>query len=127
MTTYKVGQVFYSASAYDDGSCAIDEWHIRTIRGGYVHSIMKNDITWGKRSKKNGDFGWLKSIPVWTRQKWRVDGAPVARIKSTKLAAIRHEIKNIDADDFNTPEEFEKAKRSLKAMETRAKTKRKFK
>ncbi|NTI22398.1 hypothetical protein G6M87_11065 [Rhizobium rhizogenes] len=108
----------------EDGVCTTEEYHVRTIRGGDVHLIWKLECTWGKRSSKSGDFGWLKRIPAWTRTKWRVSGEPPPHLKTTKLAAIRHELKTAVAGDFDTDEAFEKAKKTLKSMESRARSKR---
>ncbi len=133
VAAYKVGQIFYQVMITDDGCPAVEEWHVRTIRGGYVHAIWKlNRTTWGKRSSKHGDFGWLARIPKWCRKKWKLDPAAVYSFdripddfKTTKLAAIRHEIKSLDPLDYDDPAAFERAGKALKSMATRARGKKK--
>lgn len=114
------GKIFYWCTVdIEDGTCSIEEYHVRTVRGGFVHAIWKNSITWGKLSKKHGDYGWLKSIPEWCREKWRVAADPPAFLKTTKLAAIRHKIKTTKPGDFNDDDIYAKAVRALKSLETR--------
>lgn len=92
---YKVGQVFIECSANDDGAVDFDEWHVRTIRGGKVTAIMFDKVwTWGKLSKKNGDFGWKKNIPKEFRRTWKADGKPW-RMFTTKRQAARDELASV--------------------------------
>jgi hypothetical protein len=114
---WKIGQVLYGVYVDDEtGKCELEEHIVRTIRGGRVYAIHKNSLTWGKLSTKHGDFGFLPNIPDWCRTAWRVDGAP-SFIHTTKLKAIRAELKGrFYIDD---PVILEKAKRTLRAMETR--------
>tara|TARA_X000000950_G_C13724332_1_gene581558 strand:- start:560 stop:892 length:333 start_codon:yes stop_codon:yes gene_type:complete len=58
-----------------------------------VHLTHKiKDITWGKRSRRNGDFGWLKSIPAWCRQSFvEGDDLPIG-FYTTQLAAFKSAI-----------------------------------
>jgi hypothetical protein len=124
---WKVGQIFYYVSTDEEtGKVEFDEYHVRTIRGGFVHAILKAPYTWGKISKKHGDFGWLPRIPKWTREKWPVDGAP-RNMFMTKLAALRDEIKTQDPRNFDDPAIYEKAMKTLRSMETRAKPKKESK
>lgn len=65
---YKVGQVLYEAVGdADTGEVTTDEWKVSAVRDGVVHCIMVCALTWGKRSKKHGDFGWLPNIPKWLK------------------------------------------------------------
>lgn len=92
MTRYKVGQTLYEATINEpDGSFEWNEHVVRTIRGGRVYAILKTSFTWGKRSKKHGDFGWLDPLPKWCRTSWREgDNPPEWRgMATTKLAALR--------------------------------------
>lgn len=83
-------EYFYAWFDDEAGKVVIDKKTLRTIRGGHGYLIEKVPyITWGKLSKKHGDFGWLKSIPWWMRTKFRVaDGVP-AGYGLTKSAAVR--------------------------------------
>lgn len=71
------------------------EYVLRTIRTrngwrwGYWWARIAND-TWGKQSKKNGDYGWLPNAWIGWRTKYAIDdGRPYA---ATKLGAVRNEI-----------------------------------
>lgn len=114
----KVGQTLYNIGVAEDGSPTTETWIIRTIRGGKVTAIWKLSHTWGKRTKKHGDFGWLDPIPAWCRRTWREDG-PIPRwygLFTTKRQAVMHEIKNFHEDDFDTPEQAERFITKLKRM-----------
>lgn len=114
----KVGSIFYSyhAWSYNDGSTEVElkEWHVRTIqcrRGTqtrYGHKRYNADlfnekyvnitakvkgITWGKRSRKNGDYGWLKSIPSCYREQFMVGEPLPYGVFTTKLQALLFAIK----------------------------------
>ncbi|MBV7264352.1 hypothetical protein KCG43_20275 [Photobacterium sp. WH24] len=118
----KVGAILFKAFAcsYDDGSSEVElqEWHVRTIakkRGSqtrrgrkldsnyydqrtYVYVIQKiKGVTWGKLSRKNGDFGWLKSISKNFRESFAV-GEPLPKgMFTTKQAAFKFAIKEHEA------------------------------
>lgn len=107
----------YDAFTYDDGSSTVDlqEWVVRSIqrkRGSqtrynrkapfaeyrqekFVNITRKvNGLTWGKRSRKNGDFGFLKSIPRYCREQFKVGENLPLGIFTTKLAALKFAIKD---------------------------------
>jgi hypothetical protein len=112
----KIGQILYACySDSDTGKVSFEEYHVRTIRKGKVYAILKASFTWGKRSTKNGDFGWLDPVPAWCRQ--RVDGNMCSWIFTTKLQAIRDEIKGHHPDDYVSPEIAEKALKTLQSLE----------
>ncbi|WP_338854207.1 hypothetical protein WE348_23215 (plasmid) [Alteromonas macleodii] len=115
----KVGVVLYKFEAftYDDGSSAVElqEWHVRSIqrkRGTqtsygvkkplaeyyqdkYVNITQKiKGVTWGKRSRKNGDYGFLKSIPEYFRKQFRVGNDLPSGIFTTQLSALKYAIKD---------------------------------
>lgn len=116
----KVGQILYACySDSDTGKVSFEEYVVRTIRKGKVYAIMKAPFTWGKKSSKHGDFGWLDPVPAWCRQ--RVDGDMCSWLFTTKLQAIRAEIKDHHSDDFASPEIAEKALKTLKSLETKNK------
>ena len=114
----KVGLVLYRVTAFtdeEDGKTTIDveQWVVRSIkrkRGTqtrcgfalptaiyrqqrYVHLTHKiKGITWGKRSRLNGDFGWLKSIPTRCRESFAEgDDLPIG-FYTTQLAAFKSAI-----------------------------------
>lgn len=108
----KVGAVLFSAEAYTDDqgrtSTTVSEWVIRSIqakRGSktklgvavpgaeappvFVNLTKKVDfLTWGKRSSKSGDYGWLSSIPAECQAQFAVGGDLPRRIYTTKRAAV---------------------------------------
>lgn len=112
----KVGTILYWLTTENDGSPTVEEYHVRTIRGGKITAIWKLKCTWGKRSTKNGDFGWLDPIPAWTRKSWYI-GAPLPfKFFTTKRQAILDAIKNTTADDFETTAEWEIFNAKIKRM-----------
>ncbi|AKE44810.1 hypothetical protein AU106_gp179 [Sinorhizobium phage phiM9] len=130
----KIGQIYYTVFTDEsDGKVSIEEYHVVTIRGDYVYAAWKIDgITYGKKSKKAGDFGWLRPLPDWTRKKfhrkeceknWKITPDKIG-LYTTKLQAIRAEIKEQDELNFDEPALFEKAMRTLKSMETRERNKK---
>lgn len=122
---WKVGQsLFRVLTDEENGKVEFDTYEIRTIRGGYAYAILRAPYTWGKISKKHGDFGWLPRIPKWCREKWAVDDEPRG-LFTTKLAAIRDEIRTQDPRNFDSREIYEKAMKNLRAAETRNRPKRK--
>lgn len=113
----EVGAILYQATAYvDDGKVRvdIDEWHVRSIKrkpqkGFLLHKpadIPKTvylieklkGITWGRLSKKNGDYGWLNSIPAYCRREFEVGSSLPYGIYTTKLSALKHERSSIEAE-----------------------------
>lgn len=84
----KVGDIYFSAWA-DEGKVEIEEYVLRTIRGGHGFLIQRNAETWGKRSTKNGDYGWLDPIsPLW-RTKFSIERGVPSGYGRSKSAAIR--------------------------------------
>lgn len=125
----KVGDEFLQCTVSDgDGKIDWTRWRVRTIRGGFVYAIAVYPWTWGKRSKKRGDFGWLDPIgPLW-RRKWRVGGTRPPELGATRLQAITHEIASVkrygEPDDYDRPETYAKAIRTLQSMQTRERNRR---
>lgn len=66
---------FYWKAAFDEeaGKVDVEEYGCRSIRSGRASMILKASWTWGKRSKKNGDFGWLDPVPTWCRTMVRLE------------------------------------------------------
>jgi len=109
---YKKGQDLYSLCVDDDGKCEMDVYRVRTIRGGLVYAILVTSFTWGKRSKKNGDWGWLDPIPYWCRYCRRVgESFSTLGLHTTKRAAWadKNNLKYLD------PEPKKKAARTIKS------------
>lgn len=103
----KIGTVRYTLDV-SDGTVYWSEWVLRSVsrRKKYLgitwsspvlveYWVSKIDgLTWGKRSKKHGDFGWLKNIPASCRwSSFAGDDDTIGR--PTKLAAIKEELKTI--------------------------------
>lgn len=133
----KIGAEYFSLNIDEDN--ATHDWSIYRVRtiqnrkpkfGGrvglitvrYVYAILVESYTWGKRSTKSGDYGWLPNIPQWCRHKWRADAEPSDMFK-TKKAAIRHELdryKEYVRDDFDNPDMHLKILTKLENMLKRA-------
>lgn len=119
----KVGDKFISLFVDKDGSFSWEDHIVRTIRGGWIYAIHKNICTWGKLSKRQGDFGWLPTFHPMFRTRWRVGSERPEELAATRLQAVRYAIelhvKYTDADDFNTPEIYEKVLPRLKKLEAK--------
>lgn len=109
----KVGDIYHSFYL-DDEDMSVTWWehHVRTIRAGKVTAIVKNPVTWGKRSKKHGDFGWLKNIPQLYRESWSIREKPYDLYK-TKLMAINAEIQKQKKRDWYYPEDYKNYMKKL--------------
>lgn len=88
--TYTVGK-FYWYAWFDDESCKtyFVEYCLRSIRGNFLYFTEKSRATWGKRSKKHGDFGWLDPVPAWARNKVYAKSERLKRYRPTKKQALR--------------------------------------
>lgn len=133
----KIGAEYFSLTVDEDN--ATHDWSIyrvRTIQNRrpkfgsrpgiitvrYVYAILVADWTWGKRSTKSGDYGWLPRIPQWCRHKWRADEEPRNMFK-TKKAAIKHELdgyRDASPEDFDNPDMLPKIIAKLENMLKRA-------
>jgi len=116
----KVGAVLFSVDATTDEngktSTEVREWIVRSIQAKrgtksrfgcpapyadtarqYVNLVAKIDyLTWGKRSSKNGNYGWLKSISPLFRKQFEVgENLPVG-IYTTVRASVLFEIKSFE-------------------------------
>lgn len=113
VTRIKVGAVLYRAYSFvDEGKVetGFEEWIVRnirarrnskTIRGvslsahgievaNVVNLALKNSSTWGKRSSKTGDFGWLPNIWSGFRKQFKVGADLTYGIYTTKRAALAY-------------------------------------
>ncbi len=125
---FKVGQALYRCSIDDDGKVELTTWIIRSIRKGRAFATEKNEWTWKKLSKKNGDWGWAKTIPSWLKQSF-VGDPDNASLYTTKLAAIRKELRDIrsgHAARYHEDEALARALPTLKRMETLNRPKKKL-
>ncbi len=109
----KKGVVLYQVLVFTDEDkteIAIEEWVVRSIkrkpgsqtRYGYaqpmagfssqrvyvVHKVKF--VTWGKRSNKHGDFGWLPGVPSDFRTWFSVGDDLPAGLYTTKRAALKY-------------------------------------
>ncbi|RUU99460.1 hypothetical protein EOB36_20500 [Mesorhizobium sp. M6A.T.Cr.TU.017.01.1.1] len=82
---------FYFRVDYDEetGKVEIDEYGLRSIIKGRAYFTAKAAFTWGKRSTKHGDFGWLPNIPAWARSAERIGSDYIKRYAKTKAQALR--------------------------------------
>jgi hypothetical protein len=85
------------------------EYVLRTIqvRGGVQFGYWWPKfpgVTWGKRSSKHGDFGWLHSAPAEFRVKHGTErGRPYA---ASRLGALRQEIADLRAKIKDDGEDY---------------------
>jgi len=115
----KVGAVIFSAAYFIDektgkAKTEVQEWVVRSIRkkrgsqtkygdkrfgtgdsNDYVNLALKTDCTWGKRSTKNGDYGWL-TVPNWAKDQFRVGGNLPFSKYTTKRAALNFAKKSLE-------------------------------
>lgn len=103
---WKVGQDLLKIDVEEpSGKVTFDTYRIRTIRGIWVYATGVFPWTWGKVSKKHGDFGWKDPIdPMW-RQKFRADEGPkswsglaTTRIKALEIAIANQKAHGRDED-----------------------------
>jgi len=109
-----VGSCVYRAFAHcNDGAAAtgFEEWVVYTIRARrgdnsrsgipvlrdtkkpkVVNLIQKNSSTWGRKTKKTGDFGWLPPFYTCYRRQFRVGEDLPSGMYTTKRAALAYEL-----------------------------------
>ncbi len=115
----KPGSVFYSVYVdYDDNESKpileLDEWHVRSIRAKsgsmtrngkkitgltetrpQVNLILKDSVTWIKRTKRHGDWGWAYSIPNEYRRQFLLGETPFG-LFTTPLQALKDAKKRVE-------------------------------
>lgn len=117
--SHKPGAILYDA-AVDEGRIVIDEYVCRSIRRGRAFYTLKNFVTWGKLSKRHGDYGWLDPIADVWRKRIPVNGNLPTGMGRSKQAAIRSYIASMRAvkrkwpDDDEIDTEIAIATRALK-------------
>jgi len=88
---HRVGEMYWYAW-FDDETrkVELDQYGLRSIRKGTAYFTAKLDgTTWGKRSTKTGDFGWLDPVPAWARCAERVGGDSIRRYGRSRSAALK--------------------------------------
>lgn len=126
---YKIGDTFYELIV--DEQTGEFVWHthvLRTIRGKFAYTVLKASYTWGKRSTKTGDFGWLDPIPTWCRTRLWLDRKPPDSLSPTKLGAIKYALEShrefSEPSDYPRPEMHGEVEKRLQTMLTREQNKR---
>jgi hypothetical protein len=92
----KKGDKFYHVSCFE-GKIDVEEYHLRTIRKGVAFLTVKNVCTWGKKSKKHFDYGWLDPVESTWRTRHPVD-KPISKhnfLARSKLAAAKKTLATI--------------------------------
>jgi len=114
LINYRVGQRLYTVFVDVAGTCSMGKYVVRTIRAGRVFAILyAKDITWVKKSKKHGDFGWAANIPECCRRSAPI-GQQLYYLHTTKLQAWRRALKELDYY-CDSPEALKRARRTLRA------------
>lgn len=105
----KVGDTRYTASIWD-GRIEYDEWVLRSIQRRKRYAGMRwiepplvfywvnkiKGVTWVKRSKSHGDWGFAKSIPPEFRRAHLESNKPIGRpSKLGALKALRAEVNGL--------------------------------
>lgn len=93
----KLGDEYYEA--YVDphaGTVQVDLWVITALRSGIAHACRKNQYTWVKVSKTNGDYGWSRDMGKYDRQSFP-ESSPPADWARTKAAAYTKALPEVDA------------------------------
>lgn len=104
------GKVLYKASACTDendkSTTEIVELHIRTVQMR-AHGVLNekrltafawqkiDGVTWGKKSSKTGDYGWLPNADPYYRVKIVAGESMPSGIGTTKLAAWQSCLKSL--------------------------------
>lgn len=114
MKAPKIGTIYYSLYVDEETlQHDWDEWHVRTIRGGKVTAIRKDQFTWVKQSKKAGDWGWAKRIHSLWRNTWRQGSDPFG-MHTTKLAEIKS-VMHYHKDDLKITKKLSLMKSRLRS------------
>lgn len=91
-------EAYYYISDYNKAKVEVAEFIVRSIqkkRNSSLHDRFVNlarkldGVTWGKRSRTNGDFGWLPAIPSWCLKQFREGNDLPFGLYTTKLAALK--------------------------------------
>lgn len=121
---YKIGQELYTyyVGTEDEtsGKLSLHTHIVRTIRGGKVYAILKESYTWGKRSKKHGDYGWLDPLPAWCRTWVRV-GCKFSWLFTTKRQALLDLRQEISENEYFTKDHKKRVLSNIKRQLTRIK------
>jgi len=97
----KKGFIRYEAFVdFDTARVEYDEWLVSSIQNRYgcLRVYWKNKIiglTWGKRSKKHGDYGFLNNIPACCKKTTKY---PELLFSASKKGALRCCISDLRKD-----------------------------
>ncbi len=87
------GDIFYHAwvnlEPNDKSTIEFEEWHVTSVNKNGVYLTQKTSLTWGKRSSKNGDYGWLRNIPDYYRKVLKNQDYKSSGLHKSKSAAYR--------------------------------------
>ena len=131
-TKKRVGAIRYEAF-YDDEDNTITffEYVFRSFRRDTGYMVERCPVTWGKLSKKIGDYGFRQNIPHYCRKSFPLcAGLPYS---ATKLGAVkqclaveRKNYKTTHAKDYEyhrrDKEDYDKAVKKLNAAIKRERT-----
>ncbi|GEM_PF-5871865 len=88
---YKIGETLWLCTLDDETGrpSSYDQFVVRTKRGGKFFAVLKEKgLTWVKKSKRHGDWGWDDSIPDYCRYSCKV-GEKFEGLERTKPHALR--------------------------------------
>ena len=88
---YRISEILYSCEIDDEtGRASYCEWGIRSICGGKVHAILRDEFTRVKlRRGKDQMRGWAKYIPACCRET-RAIGVAFNFLFRTKEQALKY-------------------------------------
>lgn len=115
----KVGDKFYECwlnlEVSEKSTIEYYEWIIVTINKNGIYLRRKNYFTWGKLSKKNGDYGWLPNQdPYYRKHLKKEEDYKTEGLHKTKKAAyssVMPELKKIKRDVLRLIASVEKQKK----------------
>ena len=65
---YYVPYICVETDKNEKSEVKLDEWHVTMINKNGIYLKEKNYWTWGKKSKKHFDYGWLTGLSEWARK-----------------------------------------------------------
>jgi len=90
------GDIFYGAwisvlsAANEHSAIEMEEWHVTKVDKNGIYLKQKTRISWGKLSKKHGDFGFLPNIPDYYKKLVPPNETMISQgLYKTKIGAYR--------------------------------------